>query len=238
MTHTIFGIDRNTVDDRLDSFHPQASSQWDALRHVRAREHGYFGGYTDDTEAGNALNIGIWAKRGIIGRGVLADIPAYQARNGTAWDPFANNTVSAETLRSVLDTQGVSLIGGDILCVRTGWLDAYRDLDRTEREAMAASPASAGLCGDDAMARWIWDHEIAAIVVDNPAVEAVPGDPSIGSLHRRLLPLLGQALGELFDLDDLAAHCWRTGRFEFLFTAVPLNLPAGVGSPANAVALF
>jgi hypothetical protein len=74
-------------------------------------------------------------------------------------------------------------------------------------------------------------------VADNPAVEAVPGSPAIGSLHRRLIPLLGFALGELFDLDAIAADCRSDGRYDCLFIGVPLNLPGGIGSPGNAVAV-
>jgi hypothetical protein len=73
---------------------------------------------------------------------------------------------------------------------------------------------------------------------DNPSVEVVPGDPSVGSLHQRLIPHLGFAIGELFDFGPLARACRRLGRHEFLFTSVPLNVAGAIGSPANAVAIF
>jgi hypothetical protein len=69
------------------------------------------------------------------------------------------------------------------------------------------------------------------------AVEVVPPDPRVGSLHRRLIPCLGFAIGELFDFAALAAACHREQRYEFLFASVPLNLTGAVGSPANAVAI-
>src|SRR5437588_1557799 len=40
--HTIFPLDRNQQDDYVDSFYMQRSSQWDSLRHVRAREFGFY----------------------------------------------------------------------------------------------------------------------------------------------------------------------------------------------------
>ena len=46
---------------------------------------------------------------------------------------------------------------------------------------------------------------VAAVAADNPAVDAVPVDPAVGSLHRRLIPCLGFAIGELFDFAPLAA---------------------------------
>jgi hypothetical protein len=49
--------------------------------------------------------------------------------------------------------------------------------------------------------------------------------------------MLGFALAELLDLEDLARACAADGRWEFLFVAAPMHLPGGVGSPANAVAI-
>ena len=60
----------------------------------------------------------------------------------------------------------------------------------------------------------------------------------MGSLHRRVLPLLGLALGEMFDFEALADRCRQLGRWEFLFVAAPLKLPGGIGSPGNAVAIL
>jgi hypothetical protein len=41
----------------------------------------------------------------------------------------------------------------------------------------------------------------------------------------------------MFALDDLATACRRDGRWTFFFVATPLNLPNGIGSPGNAVAI-
>ena len=87
------------------------------------------------------------------------------------------------------------------------------------------------------MARFLWNAHPAALLCDNPAVEVVPGDPAIGSLHRRLIPALGLALGEMFDFETLADRCKADGRYTFFFVAAPLNLPNGLGSPGNAVAI-
>jgi hypothetical protein len=34
------------MDDRLDGFYPQGSTQWDALGHLCVREHGFWSGIT------------------------------------------------------------------------------------------------------------------------------------------------------------------------------------------------
>jgi kynurenine formamidase len=126
---------------------------------------------------------------------------------------------------------------GDIWCVRTGWVERYRSLDQAGRRACALEPTSAGLHAGEWMAQLLWDAQPAALCCDNPAVEVVPGDPAVGSLHRRLIPALGLALGELFDFDRLAARCRADGRWTCLFVAAPLKVPGGIGSPGNAVAI-
>lgn len=45
LQHTVFSPSRNVMDDRLDRFFTQASTQWDGFRHVRAREFGFFTGH-------------------------------------------------------------------------------------------------------------------------------------------------------------------------------------------------
>jgi hypothetical protein len=44
-------------------------------------------------------------------------------------------------------------------------------------------------------------------------------------------------LGELWDLDELADECATDGLHEFMLVSVPLYIPGGVGSPANAYAI-
>ena len=55
--------------------------------------------------------------------------------------------------------------------------------------------------------------------------------------HTLLLPMLGLPLGEMWNLEALAADCAADGRYECMFTSAPLNLPHGVASPPNALAM-
>jgi len=100
----------------------------------------------------------------------------------------------------------------------------------------------------------LWNLHIAAIGCDNPAVEVWPpgamSTPEHESevradrrrlheifTHTLLLPMLGLPLGEMWALDSLADDCAADGRYECFFTSAPLNLPAGVASPPNALAI-
>ena len=237
--HHVFALNRNEMDDRVDNFHLQGSTQWDALGHVRCREHGFWGGRTDDpTSEHNALGIDHWAARGIVGRGVLVDVASSAAGAGRPFAALSPTVITAADLDAALAAQGTVLATGDILCVRTGWVGAYRQLDAAARTAYAEAPTFAGLSAAEATARWLWNAHVAALVCDNPAVEVVPGDPAVGSLHRRLIPLLGFALGEMFDFETLAERCRARGDWTFLFSAAPLKVPGGVGSPGNALAIL
>ncbi len=236
--HTVFELNRNEMDDRLDNFHPQGSTQWDALSHVRCREHGFWGGRTENPTLGPiGLGIEQWTDHGIAGRGVLIDVAAWFESRGS-WDPLSPTAVTVEDLQATLDHQGASLEPGDLLCIRTGWSRSYLALDTDGRETYAADPHFAGLRADEAMARFLWNAHPAAICCDNPAVEVVPGDPSVGSLHRRLLPTLGMALGEMFDFERLAEVCGEQRRSTFFFVAAPIKVPGALGSPGNAMAIL
>lgn len=236
--HEVVQVGRNDLEDVLHDLNPQAGSQWDGLQHVRAREAGFFGGYQSLTEAGGE-GISAWADAGIVGRGVLLDVARWWSETqDRAEDPRSGRSITPDELDACAQAQGVELRPGDILCLRTGWVEGYRSWSSTERDEVSTSSSFVGLHAGEPTARWLWDRQVAAVVADNPALECGPGDRAAGSLHRRLIPLLGIVIGELFDLDPLAERCHVDGRWSFLFSAVPLPLVGGVSSTANAVAVL
>jgi len=241
--HSFAPMGQTAWDDYVDGFYLQCSSQWDGLRHVGSGPDGWYGGWRGQPEADlEQLGIHHWAQAGIIGRGVLVDLAG--ARAGGGYDPFSPVAFTPRDITAALDAQGSALRCGDVLCVRTGWVDKYLSLDRAGQTELAAGMvdvtgyAAAGLSGSEEMSRFLWDSGVAAVACDNPAVEVVPGDRAVGFLHGRLIPHLGFAIGELFDFGPLARACQRERRHEFLFVSVPLNVTGAVGSPANAVAVL
>ena len=87
---------------------------------------------------------------------------------------------------------------------------------------------------DLSCAEWIHGRELATVASDNWAVEAMPS-PVAGSmlpLHCVLIRDLGMMLGEMFDLEQLADDCAADGQWDFFFSAPPLRVTGGVGSPA------
>ena len=222
--------ERNSVhDDIYHAWNTQASSQWDGFRHLGHRDHGHYGGVADEDHG-----VHHWAARGIVGRAVLADVDRWRGAQGRPLRQGEPDPISADDLRACLTAQGTAVETGDVLLVRTGYLTWYRSLDRAGREAHAASPQTPGLAGGD-VPGVLWDLHVSAIASDNPAVEVIP--PGRPFLHTMLLPLLGLPLGELWDLDALADDCAAVATYDAFFTSAPLNMPGGVATPPNAIAI-
>ena len=227
-------------DDVMDNFYLQCSSQWDSLKHIRHPEFGFYNWTSDDvadSEEDGRLGIENFSRSGIVGRGVLLDVARYLESRGQPIQPYERREIPVSLLEEVAGAQGVSLQPGDVLLFRTavGAL-IFHEAEHPE-SAVRPLPGGPGLLMDDRALAWLWDHQIAAIVSDNLAVELFPSTPGNPSLHRDGIALLGMVLGELFDLESLAADCVVDSVYEFLFCAKPLHIRAGVGSPANALAM-
>jgi hypothetical protein len=70
-------------------------------------------------------------------------------------------------------------------------------------------------------------------------VELYPsGDPDARMpVHYVLIRDLGMTLGEMFDLEALAADCASDEVYEFLLCAPVLKVAHGVGTPLNPLAV-
>lgn len=244
LSHQIL-VHGRSREDFLDSFFLQAGTQWDALGHRGYRHYGYYGNREDaDLERGE-LGIDRMARRGIFGRGVLVDAAEFLAVRGEPIDPTSRVAIDHGLIEAILTEQGVDDSGGDVLLVRTGWLEWFLALSTAGSDELAArfaeNPRSLSWPGVSPLPNtvgWLWDRQVAAVAVDNPTVEAIPYRPEEGYLHHRSLAMMGLPLGELWTLEKLAEQCRRTGRYEFFLASAPLDLPRGVGSPANAYAIF
>ncbi len=243
--HTIIDLGGGVArDDYLDNFYPQAASQWDGLRHIRHPRDGFYGGVPDDEIVSGKGRLGIehFARKGIAGRGVLLDVGRHLESQGTPLNCAVSMTISKETLEACARAQGVTVRTGDILVLRTGWLRWYlEEATPQQKKAMAVDSMTdlhtPGIGPADEMAEYLWNLHIAAIAADNPALEVFPATPETGFLHFRLIPHFGMPIGEMWWLEDLAADCATDGVYEFLLTSAPLNVPGGVGSPPNALAI-
>jgi kynurenine formamidase len=232
-------------DDVYDNYYPQASSQWDALSHEAYDADAFYQGATAaEVLRGERNGIDTWAQRGIAGRGVLLDVARALAEAGRPLDPGTSTALTVNDLELARRTAGVDFEPGDVVLIRTGFLEWYQQQDQLARTAMSRPGAltAAGIEHSEEMAAYIWDSGASAFASDAPGLEVWPPDRRpeavpFGYLHRILIGQFGLAIGELWWLADLADDCAADGRAAFLLTSTPVNMPGGIGSPANAVAI-
>ena len=231
-------------DDYIEDLYMQGSTQWDGFTHIRHPEYGNYNG-VEDTDVhdgpGGKLGIDQWARRAVVGRGVLLDIERYLRSQGRAPDQRDNYAITVDDLRGAQARQGLTIDDGDILLIHTGWLQYFLEADDEfqDRAMSAAGQRVPGLEPCDEMIEYLWELHIAAIAGDVMAVEQYPPrDPDDAwKLHLSWLPLWGLPVGEWWVLTDLAADCENDRQYRCLVVSVPLNLRGGAGSPAQAVAI-
>jgi kynurenine formamidase len=239
-TVKIFPNAEFVLDDYLDNFYPQASSQWDALCHVKHPMLGAYNGIPDREitgRGGTRLGIDNLARRGIAGRGVLADIARHYDRIGKTLNYTQAESIPLEDLEATLSAEKVKLQAGDILLIRIGWTRFYLSASEETKAELARETVVPGIEGTSRVARWIWDHHLAAVASDSPALEALPKGEGDDFLHFHMLSFFGMPIGEMWNLEGLAEDCAADGRYDFFLTSAPLNVPGGVGSPPNALAI-
>ena len=225
------------------TFNSQSSSQWDGLRHFAfQKEEKFYGGVTLDDIHGrnktNILGVGAWSEKGIVGRGVLLDWHAYRTKHKIPYEPFKTGSITLEQLKAVQKEQGVEVKFGDILIIRSGYMAEYNSTPKKTIQAMSKTypmPFS-GVEQSEEMIEWIWNN-FSAVAGDQPAFECWPTQKP-WSCHEVLLAGWGCPIGELFDLEKLAEHCHKIGRFSFFVSSEPCNVPGGVASPPNILAIF
>jgi kynurenine formamidase len=202
---------------------------------------GYDGAKKITANGAAECSIHHWSDK-IVTRGVLLDMAKYK---GVA-NLEKGYIITPADLDGCCKAQNVEVKSGDILCVRTGWMNVLRKRawPMTANEPYVMGEPGIGLQA----CKWIKDKQVCAIACDTLAVEAIPFDPEglklvndIGfkgfPVHVELLVHQGVALGEIFDFEALAKDCADDGVYEFMMVAPPLRIVGGVGSPLSPLAI-
>lgn len=210
----------------------QCGTQWDALSHAFDRGKSYNGHDASVVNSFGAQKNGIEKVSGdFVGRGVLLDI----ARSKGVEALETGYAITTDDLKACIESQGdTAKIGsGDFVLVRTGQMAACKK-DGWGTYAGGDAP---GL--SFSTAEWLYHSELAAIATDTWGFEVRPNelDASFQPLHQVVLPNMGLHIGEIFDLDELAADCADDKVYEFFFVAPPLPITGAVGSPINPYAV-
>ena len=219
-----FSLDRIAMN-----IHGNADSHVDALCHVIFDGKLYNGVPADTVTAAGAAELSIAvAADGIVGRGVLLDVPRSR---GVPWlEP--GDHVTADDLFAAERDQGVRIGRGDIVLVRVG-----HRLRRTELGPWDAAAARAGL--HPALLAVAAERQIAVLGSDGNNNTA----PSVAEgvdfpVHVLAVNALGIHLMDYLEFAELAPLCEREGRWSFLCMIAPLRLPTFTGSPVNPIAIL
>ena len=219
-----FAMDRVALN-----IHGNADSHIDALSHVIFDGTLYNGLSPGAVTVAGATELSIeMAGGGIVGRGLLLDIPRVR---GVPWlEPGEH--VTADDLIAAEAAQEVRIEEGDLLFVRVG--------HRNRREKLGpwdAANARAGL--HPAALEFLAQRQIAALGSDgnNDTAPSAAEDVDF-PVHVLAVNAMGLHLLDWLQFDDLVTVCEELNRWSFLCVIAPLRLRAATGSPVNPIAIF
>jgi kynurenine formamidase len=210
-------------------YHNDGHSHIDAFCHV-AYDGSFFDGKPDRSVTADGAQTGAIdvLKDGLVGRGVLLDVPRVR---GVPWIEPGEH-VCRDDLEAAERDEGVRVGTGDILLVRTGHTRRQAEL-----EPWDTGKAKSGL--HPTTASFLADRRVAALGSDGNNDTAPSTTDGVGfPIHVLAINAMGVHLLDYLQFEDVARHCEAVGRWEFLFVAAPLRITGGTGSPVNPIAIF
>ncbi len=216
--------------DRLAmNVHGNADSHIDALCHVIYQARLYNGVPADTVTAAGAAELSIeLASDGIVGRGVLLDIPRCR---GVPWlEP--GDHVTADDLTRAEQAQRVRVGQGDLLFVRVG-----HRRRRTELGPWDSAASRAGL--HPTALEFVAERRVAVLGSDSNNDTSPSAAEGVDfPVHVLAVNAMGLHLLDWLQFDDLVPLCEEAGRWSFCCVIAPLRLVRGTGSPVNPIAIL
>ena len=210
--------------------HLQSATHWDSLCHIFHKGRMFNGHPASEVTAQGAPRNGTEVlKASLVGRGVLLDLPRAK---GVDWldDGYA---ITVDDLEAAAELAKVTVGDGDIILLRTGQLARCR-LQGWGTYAGGPAPGLSFYT-----IPWLAERNVAAVASDTWGVEVRPNElpDSFQPLHIPAVVYMGLLLGEMFDLEALAAACADDGTYEMLVSAPPLPFTGTAGAPPGPVAI-
>jgi kynurenine formamidase len=223
----VLRTDALVMSDDLVIMGLQSTTQVDGLAHAGSHDvlyNGYWAGVVNSSQGARRLGLD-HASEGFSGRGVLLDVASHLGVDALDGG-FA---IDAALLDATSAAQGVEIGTGDIVLVRTGFLNCFIE------EGLPHGAGQPGLADDTV--DWLYEHDVVMVGADNEAVQMVApaGERTSMRFHVKAIRDLGLYLAEILDLDALATDCKTDGVYEGFFVASLLPVAYSVGSPINPI---
>lgn len=198
----------------------------DSLAHITVGDDSHwFGGFRADRDLGDfgPLRADASTIPPIVSRGILLDV----ARTRGLKVLPAHEAITAQDLEKTAESQGTPIEDGDVVLIRTGYLNLWPN-----REALAQHSGAGINLG---AARWLVEHGAIVVGADTEGVEqlpsADPGNPH--PVHNFLLIENGILLLESADLELLA----RDSVYTFLFVGAPIKIRGATAGLLDPIAV-
>jgi kynurenine formamidase len=212
--------------------HGDCHTHMDALCHVSYRGRLYNDKPISSVNSRGPEIMDITAyAHGIVGRGVLLDIPRHRK---VKWlEP--GEAVTPEELEAVEEAQGVHLGEGDIFVFRTGHHRRRLELGPWNNEYDGEGKAGLHVSAMPLL----HDRKVAAFLPDGDG-ETIPCNVEgmAYPVHALQLTAMGMVCADSLQFEELVEVCEEEKRWEFMVVAAPLRLPGGTGSLFNPIAIF
>ncbi len=187
-----------------------------------------FGGRpaSDVRSDGATANTVLSMADGVVGRGVLLDVPRALGRGYLD----TGEVITMEDLLATEEAQGVRVTTGDVVLVAWG-----RDARRAAKHGFDGFSGLHSEC-----LPWLWEREVAVLGSDGISDPM----PFVGTpdwpfpVHQIGITAMGLHLIDNMALAALGERCAAAQRWEFLFTMGPLRIPGATGCPVNPVAVL
>jgi kynurenine formamidase len=216
------------------TYHGVIHSHLDAVDcHIMVDGQGYNGVSMEEIKAAGGCPRGSInaLKDGVVTRAVLFDatrLPGKATPQGWLEPGTAIRREDLETLEKI---QRVKVSPGDVILLYTGrW---------KRRAALGPWPNATGFAGYHIdVAYFLKERGVSFIGADGPNDVSPSGLPQGVGLHQLALVAMGISIFDNLDFERAVEEARRLNRYEFLFTAAPLRIEKGMGSPLNPLAIF
>ena len=171
-------------------------------------------------EQTNRLGIAAMAESGICARGILLDYHEWRTKNQRAHNAFETGNITVEDLKAVAESQGTQIRFGDILIIRSGYMDAYNKLSRDEIQTLRAKQplTFTGIEQSDEMMEFLWTN-FSAAAGDHPSLEAWPTQKDY-ALHEVMLGKWPLRLAFVFEAVLMQVRLQRAGACRLVSSSI------------------